>query len=92
MLILAALENGQWWVAMAIVASSLLAVAYVWRFVEVAYFRAPIGGDTPHREAPRSMLWPAGLLIIATIYFGLETSVSLGSAANAAAMLLGAGK
>jgi multicomponent Na+:H+ antiporter subunit D len=43
-LVLAALEQGQWWLAMAIVASSLLAVAYVWRFVEIAYFRAPPAG------------------------------------------------
>jgi multicomponent Na+:H+ antiporter subunit D len=40
-LILAALEKGQWWLVGAILLSSLLAVAYVWRFVEVAYFRAP---------------------------------------------------
>ena len=40
-LILAALEQGQWWLVFLIVASSLLAVAYVWRFVEAAYFREP---------------------------------------------------
>jgi multicomponent Na+:H+ antiporter subunit D len=34
-LILAALEKGQWWLVFLIVLSSLLAVAYVWRFVEV---------------------------------------------------------
>ncbi len=35
-LILAALEKGQWWLVVLIVLSSLLAVVYVWRFVEVA--------------------------------------------------------
>jgi len=91
-LILAALEKEQWWLAMAIVASSLLAVAYVWRFVEVAYFRAP--GDTlaARREAPLSLLAPAWILVGATIYFGLETSVSVGSATQAAVMLLGGAK
>lgn len=41
-LVLAAMEKGQWWLVGAILASSLLAVAYVWRFVEVAYFREPL--------------------------------------------------
>jgi len=91
-LVLAALEKGQWWLAMAIVASSLLAVAYVWRFVEVAYFREPRADLATRREAPLALLVPAWILVGATVYFGLETSVSVGSAANAAAMLLGIGK
>lgn len=92
MLILAALEKGQWWLAMAIVASSLLAVLYVWRFVEVAYFRAPRSDLANRREAPLGLLVPAGVLVAAVIYFGFETSVSLGSAAAAAGMLLGGGR
>ncbi len=92
MLILAALEKGQWWLAMAIVASSLLAVVYVWRFVEVAYFRAPRSELAGKGEAPLVMLVPAGILVGAVIWFGFETSVSLGSAAGAAGMLLGGGK
>lgn len=91
-LILAALEKGQWWLAIAIVASSLLAIAYVWRFVEAAYFRAPGGEVLVRREAPLALLAPAWILVGATLYFGLETSVTVGSAANAAAMLLGSGK
>ena len=91
-LVLAALEKGQWWLAMAIVASSLLAVAYVWRFVEVAYFREPRADLATRREAPLGLVVPAWILVGGTVYFGLETSVSVGSAANAAAMLLGIGK
>jgi len=91
-LILAALEKGQWWLALAIVASSLLAVAYVWRFVEVAYFREPRSDLPARREAPLSMLLPAWILVGAVLYFGLETSVTVGSAANAAAMLMGVAK
>ncbi len=88
-LMLAALEKGQWWVVAAIVASSLLAIAYVWRFVEFAYFRAPRAELAQHPEAPAALLLPAWLLAAATVYFGLETSVSVGSASSAAAMLLG---
>ncbi len=88
-LLMAAMEKGQWWLAMAIVASSLLAVVYVWRFVEVAYVRAP-PADRPQRtEASLGLLVPAWIMILATIYFGFETSVSLGSAQAAAQMLLG---
>lgn len=88
-LLLAALESGQWWLVMAIVASSLLAVVYVWRFVEVAYFRAP-PADRPQRmEASLGLLVPAWIMVLATIYFGFETSVNVGSAQAAAQMLLG---
>ncbi len=89
MLILAALEKGQWWLAMAVVASSLLAVVYVWRFVEVAYFREPRRELASRGEAPAGLIIPAMALVAAVVYFGLETSFSLGSAASAAAMLLG---
>jgi multicomponent Na+:H+ antiporter subunit D len=91
-LVLAALEKGQWWLVMAVVSSSLLAVAYVWRFVEVAYFREPHPDLAERREAPLGMLVPALLLVAAVLYFGFETSVTIGSAADAATMLLGIGK
>jgi multicomponent Na+:H+ antiporter subunit D len=88
-LILAALEKGQWWLVFLIVASSLLAVAYVWRFVEAAYFREPRQDIAAEAAVPWSMALPAGLLVAATVYFGLDTSFTVGSAAQAAAQLLG---
>ena len=88
-LILAAMEKGQWPLVAAIVGSSLLAIAYVWRFVEVAYFREPSTALAARREAPAALLVPAYVLVAATIYFGLATSVTVGSAAGAAALLLG---
>jgi multicomponent Na+:H+ antiporter subunit D len=91
-LMLAALEKGQWWLVIAVVASSLLAVAYVWKFVEVAYFRTPPADLPERREAPLSLLVPAWILVAATLYFGLETSVSVGASLQAAAMLLGIAK
>jgi multicomponent Na+:H+ antiporter subunit D len=88
-LLLAALEKGQWWLVFLILGSSLLAVAYVWRFVETAYFK-PLRADcTDRTEAPLSMLLPAGLLVAAVIYFGLDTRFTVGSAAEAASVLLG---
>jgi len=87
-LILAALEQDQYWLIGAIVLSSLLAVAYVWRFVEVAYFSPPPAVSEGVKEAPLSLLVPAWLLVIATLWFGLDTSFSVGSASDAAQQLL----
>lgn len=91
-LVLAALERGQWWLAFAVLLSSLLAVAYVWRFVEIAYFRTPPSDLPPRREAPASLLVPAWLMIAASVYFGLETSITVDSASGAAEMLIGVKK
>jgi multicomponent Na+:H+ antiporter subunit D len=88
-LILAALEKGQWWLVFLIVLSSLLALAYVWRFVEVAYFREPRKDTADGPDVPWSMALPAGVLVAATLYFGLDTSFTVGSASQAAAGLLG---
>jgi multicomponent Na+:H+ antiporter subunit D len=87
-LVLAALERGEWWLAFAVVASSMLAVAYVWRFVEAAYFREPVGAVRQLKEPPASMLVPAWLLVLACVYFGIDTSLTLGGAGAAAHDLL----
>ncbi len=87
-LVLAALESGQWWIALAIVLSSLLAVVYVWRFVEAAYFREPDEKLAQLKEAPLEMLVPAWLMIAACFYFGLDTALTVDGAARAAATLL----
>jgi multicomponent Na+:H+ antiporter subunit D len=86
-LILGALERGWWWLVAVIVASSLIAVAYVWRLVEAAYLQA--GPEAAaRREAPVAML-SAGLAMTALcVYFGLETGFSVGGAGEAAALLL----
>jgi len=86
-LIRGALEVGFWPVAALILLSSLLALVYVWRVVEVAYFRAPPDG-AQRREAPLSMLLPTWALIGATIVFGIWTGASAGIARRAAEALL----
>jgi multicomponent Na+:H+ antiporter subunit D len=90
-LIQAALEQGWWWVAALLLLSSLLALAYVWRVVETAYFKKPNDPDADVREAPLSMLVPTWVLIGATIVFGLMTTRSAGIARAAAEALLGGG-
>lgn len=88
-LLLAALEKGQWWLVFLVVGSSLLAVAYVWRFVEAAYFREPRSDIEVGAAVPWTMALPSALLVAATVYFGLETSFTVGSAASAAEQLMG---
>jgi len=87
-LVLAALEKGWWWLAGLILLSSLLAIVYVWRVVEVAYLR-PAPADAPSGEAPLLMLVPMWALVAASIYFGIDTRLSVGVAARAAASLMG---
>ena len=89
-LISAALEIGWWPVAVLVLLSSLLALVYVWRVVEVAYFQQPSERAAEAREAPLAMLIPTWVLIGATVVFGLWTSLSVGVARRAAQLLLGA--
>ena len=89
MLVQAAIETGQWWLVAAVVASSLLAIAYVWRFVEAAYFDAPPADAPPIARMRWTLLAPSAVLVAATIYFGIDTSFTLRSAALAASQLFG---
>ena len=92
-LIVAALEGGDWWIVFAIVLSSLLAVVYVWRIVEAAYFRAPADDTGVARpRLPHSMAVAAWIMIAASVWFGLDSSLTLASAARAAELLLGASR
>ena len=89
-LILAALAADEPLIAALIVISSLLAVIYVWRVVEAAYFReAPPGA--PSGEAPFALLIPTWALIALNVYFGIETSLPVGVSEHAARALMGAG-
>lgn len=89
-LILGALERGWWPVAVLVLAGSLLAVVYIWRVVEVAYFRPlPEAHDTV-AEAPLSLLLPTWALVAATVYFGIDADLTAGVARQAAELLLGA--
>lgn len=89
-LVLGALERSWWPVAGMILLTSLLAVVYIWRVVEAAYFRpAPKQRDYSRlQEAPWSMLAPTWVLILANVYFGIYPSFPVDMAQRAAAALL----
>jgi multicomponent Na+:H+ antiporter subunit D len=61
----------------------------VWRVVEAAYLRPAPDGAPASGEAPAGMLAAALGMVILCVYFGLETSFSIGGAREAAQLLLG---
>ncbi len=87
-LILGAFDKGWWWLAFLIVASSLIAIVYVGRVIEAAWFREPGGAVAVAKEAPPEMLVPIWIMVIATIYFGIDTDLTAGFAGIAAITLL----
>ena len=87
-LIQAALEKG-WWLAVGLIlVTSLLAIIYIWRVVEAAYFRPPPKGGPEVTEAPLTMLLPLWVLIGASLYFGIDATQTLGIAIGSAETLL----
>ncbi|MEM1317649.1 MAG: monovalent cation/H+ antiporter subunit D family protein [Pseudomonadota bacterium] len=89
-LLFAAFEKGWWLVSMLIVASSLLAIIYVWRTVETLYLK-PIPAGRTTQEAPLFLLLPTWVLVIATIYFGIFPNDVLSISESAARSLLEGG-
>ena len=71
-----------------IVVSSLMAVVYIWRVVESAYFGDP-GERAEAREAPLSLLLPTWIAVILNIYFGLFPDIPLQLSTTTAETLLG---
>lgn len=87
-LVVAALEKGWYPIAVLILLSSFLAVIYIWRVIEVLFFRESdiVKSVT---EAPLSMLIPTWVLIGGTLFFGLQTEWTVGVASSVADSLLG---
>jgi len=82
-----AFEKGWWPIALLIVASSLLAVIYVWKVVETLYLQERVATEKVE-EAPLSLLLPIWALVIATIWFGINAEFTVGVANTAANALL----
>lgn len=87
-LILALIEQGWWPVVALVLLGSLMAVVYVWKIVEVAYFQPPAEGYVRH-EAPLQILIPAIVLVIANIYFGIDTDFTVSVTQAAVTSLFG---
>ncbi len=89
---LAAAERGSWWLAVIIIMTSLLALIYMGRFIESAYFSSC--SDEKIKSQANSIPWNMGLsLAILTglcIWLGIDTAILTDKARAAALLLLGA--
>ena len=91
-LVLAALEAGTtrgFIAAIAVVSASLLAIIYVWRVVEVAYFTNPSDGEASVAEASWQTQFSLWIFSGSCVAFGLSTGLTAGVARLAAQTLLG---
>ena len=88
-LALGAFDEGWWVLIFLIVGSSLIALVYVGRVLEVVWLREPSVALAQASDPPLSMLLPLVVLAAATIYFGLYTEWTVGIAGTAAKDLLG---
>ncbi|HEU4542110.1 MAG TPA: proton-conducting transporter membrane subunit [Jiangellaceae bacterium] len=105
----ALVEDGQWLVLAVMLASSLLAMVYVGRIVEVGWFRSPAQVTEPaptptpsqapgnpgtgrlYGRTPALMAAPVALLVVASVYFGVDASWTAALADGAASVLTGGG-
>jgi multicomponent Na+:H+ antiporter subunit D len=87
LLVEAALAQSIWPIALMIVASSLLAVIYVWKLIETLYLAQPAEG-LQDQNVPLMMMIPLWVMALACIYFGFDTDITLSAARSAAEGLL----
>ena len=90
-LVKALLEQGATGILLAVLLliGSLIAVIYIWRIVEAAYFRPKVEDTVEVREAPLALLLPIWGMALANIYFGIDPGLPLDLARAAAEQLLG---
>ena len=84
LLLEAALETGYWLVAILIIVSSLFAVIYIWKIIEVLYFSE---SSDSYREVNLLTLTPIWILALFCVFFGINTSLTV-DVANIAAETL----
>ncbi len=88
LLVQGALEAGLWPLAALIVFTSVLALIYVGRVIELAWFRAPSAAAMAPRSAPPEMVAITWVTTALVIWFGFRTDLSAGLAREAAQLLL----
>ncbi|MCF6283086.1 MAG: monovalent cation/H+ antiporter subunit D family protein [Candidatus Polarisedimenticolaceae bacterium] len=86
-LVSAALEQSAWISVAVILFGSLLAVVYMGKLIEALYFKPITETGKEVTEAPLLLLAPMWTLVLANIYFGLDTNLTVGVAETAAATL-----
>jgi multicomponent Na+:H+ antiporter subunit D len=89
-LILAAIEKQNWLIVVVVLLGSLLAVIYVWKMVEALYFKPSTESTKTMsvQEAPLMLLIPTWILVLANVYFGFNTELTVGTTEHAIKLLL----
>ena len=87
-LISAAVESGHIWLVALIVITSMMALIYIGRVVETAWFQQPAEDAAAVTEAPLRLLIPMWVLVAANFWFGIDTRLSVGAATAAAEALM----
>ncbi|MBF0590093.1 MAG: monovalent cation/H+ antiporter subunit D family protein [Magnetococcales bacterium] len=91
-LVTGVIQAGHLWVAVLILLSSLLAVFYIWKVIEVAYFQ-PVSDELQGvTDPPLSMLVPMWVLTLMAIYFGVDAETTGMISQKAAEYLIGGGR
>ena len=90
-LVVGAMNEGYWGVALIVLLGGVLALVYVWRLVEIIWFAKPKDPDKKVHEAPLSMLIPMWILIGASVLFGIDAGWTATAAERAAHLLLHGG-
>ncbi len=83
-------DAGLWPLAVLVVVSSLLALVYIGRVIEVAWFHEPSAALSEVEEAPWSMQVPTWGLVAVAVVFGVGGGWPTELAARAAAAVMGA--
>ena len=89
-LISAVLNQGTLGILLAaiIVIASLMAVVYIWRIIEHAYFKEPKAGVVV-AEAPLGILIVTWVAALANLYFGIDPEIPVALSNSAATALVG---
>lgn len=88
-LISAALENDWIIVAAMLIASSLMALIYIGKIIDVAYFKPAKPQHAEVREISPTILIPCWIFALMSLYFGVDTRLTAGVAGRVAESLLG---
>ncbi len=86
-LVLAILEKDYWWLAVIVLFTSLLSVIYIWRVIEQIYFRQPSQSYAGIKEAPPLLLACTWIMVLTSLYFGIDSSYPVDVATAAAEAL-----
>ena len=87
-LLMGIMENGWWPIIPLIVIGSLLAVVYMWKIIEAAYFFPRLSGRAAVKEAPLELLLPLWILVGCNFYFGIQADITIGIANEVATNFL----